>query len=74
MFCNAMVLYKQVKIWNLPDDENVDSISNPLCSVLQNEQRVESVTWNPVADNILSLSTRQAITIVDVNNQSSLIS
>jgi hypothetical protein len=62
-----------VKIWHLPEDGLVDSVSNPECTVVQGEKRIENIAWNPIAEHVLALSVQQAIRIYDVDRQSAQI-
>lgn len=62
-----------MKIWRLPEDGLIDAVCNPESTVVQKDKRVENVTWNPVAENVLALSIQQAISIYDVEHQEARI-
>lgn len=63
----------QTKIWHLPEDGIVESISNPVSVVVQNGKRMENIAWNPIADNVLAVSSQQAINVYDVVGQSECV-
>jgi len=63
----------QAKIWHLSEDGVVESMSNPVSVVVQNGKRMENIAWNPIANNVLAVSTQLAITVYDVAGQSEWI-
>ncbi|XP_069131157.1 coronin-7-like [Argopecten irradians] len=58
-----------IKVWVLPMQDNLDSGAlsgiNPSVS-FANERRVETVTWNPVADGVLAASVFDTVKVYDV--------
>lgn len=58
------------KVWHLPVDGIKGTLCNPVSMLTQEEKRIENVSWNPVADNILALTVHQSVKVFDVSKKS----
>ncbi|KAL5012880.1 hypothetical protein ScPMuIL_011431 [Solemya velum] len=59
----------RVSIWNLPDEDMMEGQINLLeasTTLPQQESRIENVLWNPIAENVLAISTSNVVKIFDV--------
>ncbi|CAG2189269.1 CORO7 [Mytilus edulis] len=59
-----------IKVWQLPEDnanltETISDVS-PVVVLPGQQRRVENVTWNPVADNILTVTSHNTVKLFDV--------
>ncbi|XP_071127168.1 coronin-7-like isoform X1 [Mytilus edulis] len=60
-----------IKVWQLPEDtanltETISDVS-PAVVLPGQQRRIENVTWNPVADNILTVTSHNTVKLFDVS-------
>ena len=61
--------YTQVKVWKLPESERLQvaiSTLSPIVKLPDQDRRVETVEWNPVADDILAVGVGKTVKVYDV--------
>ncbi|XP_062610316.1 coronin-7-like [Saccostrea cucullata] len=65
-----------VKVWLLPEEDKLDELStlNPVVVVPKQNRKIENVTWNPVAEAVLTYTSQDSVSLFDVTNQEEKLS
>ena len=59
----------QVKLWHIPENGLQESLSDPECVFSHKQRRVETVSFHPTADCLLSTTSFTTLTLWDVAAQ-----
>ncbi|XP_022327050.2 coronin-7-like [Crassostrea virginica] len=65
-----------VKVWLLPEEDNLSELPslNPVIVVPKQNRKIENVTWNPMAEGVLTFTCHDSVVLYDVTNQEEKIS
>lgn len=63
-----------VKIWHIPEEGLVESMSNAECTFSHKQRRVETVGWHPTANCLLTSTSYATVTLWDLVGQQELYS
>lgn len=65
-----------VKVWLLPEEDNLSELSNlnPVVAVPKQNHKIENVTWNPMAEGVLTFTCNDCVVLYDVTSQEQKIS
>lgn len=56
-----------IKIWKIPESEYKEAISNPETTLHTQQKRVETVLFNPAAENVLASSAGKEVKVWDIS-------
>lgn len=57
-------------MWKLPEVEHLQADISTICSIVklpEQDKRVETLTWNPVADDVLAVASGKTVNVFDVS-------
>lgn len=71
MYHYSYILLLQVKVWLLPEEDNLSELSNlnPVVAVPKQNYKIENVTWNPMAEGVLTFTCNDCVVLYDVTSQ-----
>lgn len=61
-----VMLNTQVKLWLLPNENDLSNLSDAVTALPVFPRRVENVLWNPQADGILAVTSHTTVKIYNV--------
>jgi coronin-7 len=62
----------QVKIWHIPEKGLEESLSTPECVFSHKQRRVETVSFHPTADFLLTSTSFATVSLWDINTEAEL--
>lgn len=67
-----MSQFFQVKIWHIPEKGLEESLSTPECVFSHKQRRVETVSFHPTADFLLTSTSFATVSLWDINTEAEL--
>lgn len=58
-----------VRVWHIPPEGLIESLSTPECSLSQKQRRVENVGFHPVADGLIHVASGHELALWDLTKQ-----